>query len=53
MERHFQLIRERDRATVLRARWQLVCIGLASGRPARLPREFSQAYLAAAVDRRG
>jgi acyl-CoA thioester hydrolase len=53
MERHFQLIRERDRATVLRGRWQLVCIGLASGRPARLPAEFSQAYLGAAADRPG
>lgn len=51
MERHFQLIRERDRATVLRGRWQLVCIALASGRPARLPPEFSQAYLGAAADR--
>ena len=53
MQRHFQLKRDRDRATVLRGRWDLVCIGLASGRPARLPPEFSQVYLAALVDRTG
>jgi len=50
MERRFQLVRDRDRATVLRGRWQLVCIELASGRPRRLPPEFSRVYLAAMVD---
>ncbi len=53
MQRHFQLRRDRDGATVLRARWDLVCIGLASGRPARMPPEFSQAYRAALVERDG
>jgi acyl-CoA thioester hydrolase len=51
MERRFQLLRERDRATVLRGRWELVCIELDSGRPKRMPPEFCQAYLAAMVSR--
>jgi acyl-CoA thioester hydrolase len=45
MERRFQLIRLRDRATVMRGRWHLVCIELSSGRPRRLPREFAEVYL--------
>ncbi len=49
MERRFQLIRNRDQATVLRGRWELVCIELGSGRPRRMPPEFSQVYLAAMV----
>lgn len=48
MERRFQLIRPRDGATVLRGRWTLVCIELASGRARRLPPEFVAAYLAPA-----
>jgi acyl-CoA thioester hydrolase len=47
MQRCFQLVRERDKVTVLRARWDLVCIELSSGRPKRLPPEFSAAYLPA------
>jgi len=49
MERRFQLVRERDQATVLRGRWDLVCIELSSGRARRMPMEFCQAYLAAMV----
>lgn len=49
MERRFQLVRPADGATVLRARWQLVCIEASSGRPRRMPAEFCQAYLAAMV----
>jgi acyl-CoA thioester hydrolase len=49
MERRFQLIRQRDQATVLRARWHLVCIELGSGKARRMPPEFCQAYLAALV----
>jgi len=45
MQRHFQLVRLKDRSTVLRARWELVCIELSSGRPKRLPQEFIAAYL--------
>ncbi len=49
MERRFQLIRQRDQATLLRARWHLVCIELGSGRARRMPREFCQIYLPALV----
>lgn len=49
MERRFQLIRNRDQATVLRGRWDLVCIELSSGRARRMPPAFSQVYLAAMV----
>lgn len=35
--------------TVLRGRWDLVCIEIASGRPKRMPREFSEIYLPAVV----
>lgn len=45
MERRFQLIRLRDGATIMRGRWQLVCIELSSGRPRRLPPEFATVYL--------
>jgi acyl-CoA thioester hydrolase len=47
MERRFQLVRERDGATVLRGRWDLVCIELSTGRPRRMPPEFLDAYMAA------
>lgn len=50
LERRFQLIRLRDRATVLRGRWDLVCIEMSSGRPRRMPPEFSAVYLSALVD---
>lgn len=49
MERRFQLIRNRDQATVLRGRWDLVCIELSTGRARRMPPAFSQVYLAAMV----
>lgn len=51
MERAFQLLRNRDGATLLRGRWQLVCIELSSGRPRRMPPEFCTVYLAAMVRR--
>ncbi len=44
LERRFQLVRDRDGATILRARWELVCIEISSGRPRRLPDEFVRAY---------
>ena len=49
MERRFQLIRNRDQVTVLRGRWDLVCIELSSGRARRMPAEFCAVYLAALV----
>ncbi|MDQ2821528.1 MAG: acyl-CoA thioesterase [Pseudomonadota bacterium] len=50
MERRFQLVRQRDGATVLRGRWMLVCIEISSGRPRRMPPAFTAAYLPAVVD---
>jgi acyl-CoA thioester hydrolase len=52
MERRFQLVRERDGATVLRGRWDLVCIEVSSGRARRMPAEFIDAYVAAIVPAR-
>lgn len=49
MQRAFQLVRLSDLATVLRARWSLVCIELSSGRPKRMPPEFNAAYLRAMI----
>jgi acyl-CoA thioester hydrolase len=49
MERRFQLVRARDGATVLRGRWDLVCIEISSGRPRRMPPAFTAAYLPAVV----
>jgi acyl-CoA thioester hydrolase len=49
MERRFQLIRNRDGATVLRGRWDLICIAMSSGRACRMPSEFLAAYLPPAV----
>jgi acyl-CoA thioester hydrolase len=45
MERRFQLVRNRDGATVLRGRWDLICIAMSSGRACRMPPEFLAAYL--------
>jgi len=49
MERRFQLVRDRDQATVLRGRWDLVCIELSSGQARRMPPEFCEVYLPAVV----
>ncbi|MBK7279958.1 acyl-CoA thioesterase [Candidatus Aalborgicola defluviihabitans] len=49
MERRFQLVRDRDHATVLRGRWDLVCIELSRGQARRMPPEFCQVYLPAVV----
>lgn len=45
MERRFQLIRDRDQVTVLRGRWDLVCIEISSGKVRRMPPEFLSEYL--------
>lgn len=47
MTRCFQILRDRDGATLLRGQWDLVCIELGSGRPRRMPAEFTQVYGAA------
>lgn len=41
LERRFQLARLSDGTTLMRGRWQVVCIELDSGRPRRMPPEFS------------
>jgi acyl-CoA thioester hydrolase len=45
LERRFQLLRDSDQATVLRGRWELVCIEVSSGRARRMPPEFLAAYV--------
>jgi acyl-CoA thioester hydrolase len=49
LQRRFQVVRERDQATVLRGTWELVCIEISTGRARRMPAEFCQAYLPAVV----
>jgi acyl-CoA thioester hydrolase len=49
MERRFQLVRASDHATVLRGRWDLVCIEMSSGRARRMPVEFLAAYMSQVV----
>lgn len=49
MERRFQLRRVSDGATLVRGRWDLVCIEISSGKPRRMPPEFGQFYLPALV----
>lgn len=49
MERRFQIIRLSDSETILRAKWNLVCIEIDSGRPRRMPQEFLNAYSEALV----
>jgi len=44
LERCFQIMRARDNVTVLRARWELICIDFSSGRPKRMPLEFKTVY---------
>ncbi|WP_366919525.1 thioesterase family protein [Hydrocarboniphaga sp.] len=44
MWRAYQVIRERDKRTVMRGRTQWVCVDMASGRPRRMPPEFVAAY---------
>ena len=49
MTRNFQLVRARDKATLMRGSWDLVCIELSSGRVRRMPNEFCDVYNAAIV----
>jgi len=46
--RRFQVLRPADGATLARARIDYVCINLDSGRAARMPEEFSRAYVVTA-----
>ena len=40
LERRFQLVRASDGETLMRGRWELVCIELSTGRVRRMPPEF-------------
>lgn len=42
--RAFQIVREQDSKTVMRAEIDYVCINIESGRPSRMPAEFITAY---------
>lgn len=50
MERRFQIIRASDGATLLRGRWDLVCIDMESGKPKRMPQPFKDIYGTAVVE---
>jgi acyl-CoA thioester hydrolase len=55
-ERRFQIIRVKDRRTLLRARSYYVCTDLTTGRPARIPDQFKTGFqvlpsVAAAITR--
>ena len=49
LSRQFQYIRQSDGQTVLTARTDFVCIALSSGKPKRMPTEFSAVYGAVCV----
>jgi acyl-CoA thioester hydrolase len=51
MRRHFQMRRAADGATLFRGDWDLVCIRISTGKPARMPREFLDAYEPAVIGR--
>lgn len=49
MQRSFQLRRASDGQTLMRGRWELVCIEISTGRPRRMPPEFVAVYQAVVV----
>ncbi|MEP0175767.1 MAG: acyl-CoA thioesterase [Paraglaciecola sp.] len=44
LSRQFQFIRRRDKATLLTAKTDFVCIELSTGLPKRMPKAFSSVY---------
>ena len=50
MERQFQIRREADDSTVLRARMKFACVDMDSGQPRRLPPEFVEGYVPAVIN---
>lgn len=50
MERSFQFQRVADGSTVFRGYWQLICLNLKSGAPARMPDLFNEVYGPAVID---
>lgn len=51
MRRHFQMRRAADGQTLFRGDWDLVCIRISTGKPARMPPEFLAAYEPAVIGR--
>lgn len=50
LSRQFQYIRLTDKKTMLTAKTDFVCIALSSGKPKRMPREFTDIYGPARID---
>ncbi len=50
MRRHFQVRRRGDGLTLFRGDWELVCIRLGTGKPARMPEIFRACYEPAVID---
>ncbi|WP_288131755.1 thioesterase family protein [Microbulbifer sp.] len=50
MTRTFQIFRASDKALILRATWQMVCIELSTGKPKRMPQTFKDIYCPAVVE---
>lgn len=50
IERCFQLINRHSGSTVFRGKWQLVCVNLSTGKPARIPPQFTEIYKQALVE---
>ena len=46
-----RLLRVGDRQTLMRGRWDLVCIELSSGKARRMPGEFCEVYGTALASR--
>jgi acyl-CoA thioester hydrolase len=44
LTRQFQIIRQSDGLSMLKARTEFVCIALSSGKPKRMPKVFSEVY---------
>jgi acyl-CoA thioester hydrolase len=44
LTRQFQFIRRSDKKTLLTARTEFVCIALSTGKPKRMPKDFSNIY---------
>lgn len=49
MTRNFQLVNAASGQTVMRGRWELVCIELSTGKARRMPAEFCSVYDTAVV----
>ena len=50
LQRRFQICNSFNGKTLLRGQWDFVCINIETGRPARMPVEFTDAYMPALID---